>query len=69
MTTTNTGGMLLTDEMKLFKVGKVKEVYELAANNELEFMFTDNISVFDKVIPTSIPKKGESLCKTSTYWF
>jgi len=43
----------LPDDMKLFKIGKVK----------------DHISVFDKVIPTNIPKKGESLCKTSTYWF
>lgn len=55
--------------MKLFKVGKVKEVYELENENELEFLFTDNVSVFDKVIPTKIPNKGESLCRTSTFWF
>lgn len=35
----------------------------------LEFEFTDNISVFDKVIPTDIPKKGETLCRTSAFWF
>ena len=55
--------------MKLFKVGKVKEVYEVEAGSELEFLFTDNISVFDKVIPTKIPQKGNSLCRTSTFWF
>jgi len=55
--------------MKLFKVGKVKEVYEVEDSDELEFKFTDNISVFDKVIPTQVPHKGDSLCKTSTFWF
>jgi phosphoribosylaminoimidazole-succinocarboxamide synthase len=55
--------------MKLFKIGKVKEVYEVEDSDELEFKFTDNISVFDKVIPTSIPDKGETLCRTSSFWF
>lgn len=55
--------------LKLFKVGKVKEVYELNLPDMLEFKFTDNISVFDKVIPTSIPYKGETLCRTSAFWF
>ena len=54
--------------MRLYKKGKVKEVYE-AENGEFEFLFTDQISVFDKVIPTTIPHKGETLCRTSAYWF
>ncbi|MCK5561213.1 MAG: phosphoribosylaminoimidazolesuccinocarboxamide synthase [Thermoplasmata archaeon] len=54
---------------KLFKKGKVKEVYEIEGTDELEFLFTDNISVFDKIIPTEVPHKGETLCRTSTYWF
>ncbi len=54
--------------MKLLRRGKVKEVYEVS-ESELEFYFTDNISVFDKVIPTSVPYKGETLCRTSAYWF
>lgn len=54
--------------MKLVKKGKVKEVYEVS-NDEFEFLFTDNISVFDKVIPSQIPSKGETLCRTSAYWF
>jgi len=53
---------------KLIRKGKVKEVYEIGPD-ELEFHFTDNISVFDKVVPNEIPRKGETLCKTSTYWF
>lgn len=56
-------------ELKLIQVGKVKEVYEVPDSNELEFKFTDNISVFDKVIPSIIPRKGESLCRTSAFWF
>jgi len=54
--------------MKLFRVGKVKEVYEVDENT-LEFVFTDSISVFDKVIPTKIPYKGETLCRTAAFWF
>jgi len=54
-------------ERRLLMKGKVKEAYDLG--NELEFMFTDNISVFDKVIPSLIPFKGETLCKEGVYWF
>jgi phosphoribosylaminoimidazole-succinocarboxamide synthase len=54
-------------ERRLLMKGKVKEAYDLG--NELEFMFTDNISVFDKVIPSLIPFKGETLCKEGAYWF
>jgi phosphoribosylaminoimidazole-succinocarboxamide synthase len=56
------------DRMKLFRVGKVKQVYEVDENT-IEFVFTDNISVFDKIIPTRIPHKGETLCRTSAFWF
>lgn len=54
--------------MKLLVKGKVKEVYELDADT-LRFRFTDQISVFDKIIPSMIPRKGESLCRTSAFWF
>lgn len=54
--------------MKLLRRGKVKEVYEISPE-ELEFHFTDAISVFDKVIPSQVPHKGETLCRTSTHWF
>lgn len=55
--------------MRLIRKGKVKEVYETENENELEFFFTNHISVFDKVIPSEIEYKGETLCRTSSYWF
>jgi len=54
--------------MKLIKSGKVKDVYELN-DSELKFVFSDRISVFDKIIPSNIPHKGETLARTSAYWF
>ncbi len=54
--------------MELIRQGKVKDVYE-AGNHSLEFVFSDKISVFDKTIPSLIPHKGETLCRTSAFWF
>ena len=54
-------------DRKLLIKGKVKEAYDLG--DRLEFRFTDNISVFDKVIPSIIPYKGETLCREGVYWF
>ena len=55
-------------EPKYLRRGKVKEVYEVSAK-ELEFRFTDDISVFDKHIPSEIPHKGETLNRTAAHWF
>jgi phosphoribosylaminoimidazole-succinocarboxamide synthase len=46
----------------------VKEVYEVSPT-ELEFRFTNDISVFDKHIPSEIPHKGETLARTAAHWF
>jgi len=54
-------------QRKLLMKGKVKEAYDLG--DRLEFRFTDNISVFDKVIPSQIPFKGETLSREGMYWF
>jgi phosphoribosylaminoimidazole-succinocarboxamide synthase len=54
-------------ERKFLMRGKVKEAYDLG--DRLEFQFSDSISVFDKVIPSLIPFKGETLCKEGAYWF
>jgi len=54
--------------VRFLQKGKVKEVYEVS-DDELEFVFTDQISVFDKVIPTLVPHKGETLCRTAAHWF
>ena len=48
--------------------GKVKEVYEVSPT-ELEFRFTNDISVFDKHVPSEIPHKGETLNLTAAHWF
>ncbi len=53
---------------KPFKRGKVKDIYELA-NNHLLFVFTDRVSAYDVVLPSTIPRKGEVLCKLAAYWF
>ena len=60
---TNPGELL-----KLIRTGKVKKVYEVDEET-LEFEFTNQISVFDKVIPSEIPFKGETLCRSSAFWF
>ena len=52
-------------QRKLLMKGKVKEAYDLG--DRLEFRFTDNISVFDKVIPSLIPFKGETLSRAGVY--
>lgn len=52
----------------LIRSGKVKDVYVID-DNELEFVFSNRISVFDKIIPSDIPHKGETLARTSAYWF
>jgi phosphoribosylaminoimidazole-succinocarboxamide synthase len=57
-----------TDAMKLIRQGKVKDVYEVDSHS-LEFVFSDKISVFDKIIPSLIPHKGETLCRSSAFWF
>ena len=54
--------------MEHIMTGKVKEVYAID-DDTLEFAYTDHISVFDKIIPSMIPHKGETLCRTAKYWF
>jgi len=53
---------------KPFKRGKVKDIYELDAD-KLLFVFTDRVSAYDIVLPSTIPRKGEVLCKLAAYWF
>ena len=53
---------------KPFKRGKVKDVYELG-DDKLVFVFTDRVSAYDVVLPSTIPRKGEVLCKLAAYWF
>ena len=61
--------LLTTDfkDLKLFKRGKVRDVYDLG--NELLIISTDRISCFDVVLPTAIPYKGKVLTGLSNFWF
>ena len=49
--------------------GKVKQVWTTEDPDIIEFRYTDQISVFDQIIPSLVPGKGQSLNRTSCYWF
>ena len=49
--------------------GKVKQVWGTDDPDIIEFRYTDQISVFDQIIPSLIPRKGESLNRASCHWF
>ncbi len=54
-------------ELKLFKKGKVRNVYEVGG--DLLIVATDRISAFDHVLPSLIPSKGAVLTQLSAFWF
>jgi phosphoribosylaminoimidazole-succinocarboxamide synthase len=51
-----------------FKRGKVKDIYDLG-HDQLLFIFSDRVSAYDVVLPTTVPRKGEVLCKLARFWF
>ncbi len=53
--------------LKLFRRGKVRDVYEY--EDKLLLIATDRISAFDVVLPTAIPLKGAVLTQLSRFWF
>ncbi|MCM8778611.1 MAG: phosphoribosylaminoimidazolesuccinocarboxamide synthase [Candidatus Omnitrophica bacterium] len=53
--------------LKLFKRGKVRDVYEFG--DKLLIVSTDRISCFDVILPTCIPYKGKVLNQISRFWF
>jgi len=53
--------------LKIFKKGKVRDLYEL--NDELLIIATDRISAFDFVLHEPIPNKGICLTQISKFWF
>jgi phosphoribosylaminoimidazole-succinocarboxamide synthase len=53
--------------LKVFKKGKVRDVYE--ANDKLLLIVSDRISAFDFVLHEPIPKKGICLTQLSRFWF
>ncbi len=57
-------------EPTLLYTGSVKQVYSVpGAPDQVRFVFTDRISVFDKWIPNQVPDKGEVICRTAAFWF
>lgn len=53
---------------KFLRSGKVKDIYEYDEEHLL-FHFTDRVSAFDVVLPTTIPRKGEVLCRLGAHFF
>jgi phosphoribosylaminoimidazole-succinocarboxamide synthase len=52
--------------------GKVRDLYELTAgpyDGQLLMVASDRISVFDVVLDSTIPDKGEVLTRMSLWWF
>lgn len=54
--------------LKLFKRGKVRDIYELD-EGRLLFVATDRVSCFDVVLEDPIPYKGIVLTQLSIFWF
>lgn len=53
--------------MELVHSGKVRDVYE--DGGDLILLASDRVSVYDVVLPTPIPGKGEILTQLSLWWF
>jgi phosphoribosylaminoimidazole-succinocarboxamide synthase len=54
-------------ELRLFKKGKVRNVYEV--DDKILIVATDRISAFDFILPSLIPHKGQVLTQLSRFWF
>jgi len=54
--------------LKLFARGKVRDTYELGAE-QLLMVATDRISAFDHVLPNGIADRGKVLTQLSIFWF
>ncbi len=53
--------------IKKFRSGKVREVFEIA--DKLLLVATDRISAFDFILNQPIPDKGKILNRISSFWF
>ncbi len=54
-------------EIKLFKKGKVRDIYDLG--ERILIISTDRISAFDCILKEGIPLKGNILNQLSAFWF
>ncbi|MBI1938782.1 MAG: phosphoribosylaminoimidazolesuccinocarboxamide synthase [Ignavibacteriales bacterium] len=55
------------ENLKLFKRGKVRDVYEIG--DYYLIVSTDRISAFDVIMNEGIPSKGAVLNRISSFWF
>ncbi|MCO5316399.1 MAG: phosphoribosylaminoimidazolesuccinocarboxamide synthase [Solirubrobacterales bacterium] len=55
------------DDLKLVNSGKVREIYEI--EDDLLLVASDRISIYDVIMPTTIPDKGRVLTQMSNFWF
>ncbi|MCF8260273.1 MAG: phosphoribosylaminoimidazolesuccinocarboxamide synthase [Melioribacteraceae bacterium] len=55
------------DDLKLFRKGKVRELYDL--NDSFLIVSSDRISAFDVIMNDGIPEKGKVLTQISKFWF
>lgn len=54
----------------LISKGSVKDLYKSEKENEIDFLFSDRVSVFDYgALPEEIPGRGEALCKFAKILF
>jgi phosphoribosylaminoimidazole-succinocarboxamide synthase len=60
--------MEIASSRRFLRSGKVKDIYEYD-DQHLLFHFTDRVSAFDVVLPTTIPRKGEVLCRLGAHFF
>ena len=58
---------VIIPELRLFKRGKVRDVYDL--DDKVLIVATDRISAFDFVLPSFVPDKGKILTQLSLFWF
>lgn len=55
------------DNLKLFRRGKVRDVFDFGEH--LLIVSSDRVSAFDHVIERGIPNKGKILTEISEFWF
>ena len=63
----NVLGETKLSDLRLFKKGKVRDIYDF--DESLLIIATDRISCFDVILPSLIPYKGKVLTKLSSFWF
>jgi phosphoribosylaminoimidazole-succinocarboxamide synthase len=67
MSTAQTQQTFEFNDLKLFRRGKVRDVFDF--DDHLLIVSSDRVSAFDHIINNGIPGKGQVLTKISQFWF